>query len=896
MFQPKSCRIILLSIFCLSIGIVFAAQLPIVKGENEFPNKQINKQSITFKQQPLNDLLSNLAVEEKKKTCCGQSENVLETFTLIGSYYSLRNGQETVLMFNNKGPQPLAVNPVFFNLDGIRLDLPTLTIPAKSYQEYDVRDLLANHLPQFREGSLQVSHEGGRLQLGAQFKILKQGMIFDEQFIQPALRFPSNRLEGVWWRPSTESDTKFILSNTTASAVTATVQVEGTIPQQPQPATVYLNPHETRVLDILEDLLGGQQGDELKRDGGISITHTGAAGAIIARILISEPDNGYSSVVNFTDPTTPLSSKLNGGGLRIGAIAGDNLKPIVVARNIGATTTTISGQIPYTDANGNVQFVQIPATQINAGKTKHINLRQEIEAANIPANVGFAGINLEYSTAPGTVVMNALSVSQSGQQVFQVPLLDPERLPSSAGGFPWKADGNYTTVIFIKNESNVPKKYIAYLAYEGGSYSPGEREIKPWQTVMVDFKQLRDSQTPNSMGSVIPLNIQSGQASWSMMGADNKKMTGRSEQVNTVTGIASNYACYNCCPDSRTTTGVEPGTILVYVGSGLHQFLVQTQTTNCYGQSTPVTMFLSGWTTANPPIATITNDGLAEPISPGTATFTVNWTDITWYDQGINNCWMSENPGAGTGEMNVRPRITSITPLKGSVGGKILVSIDGTGFTQTTTIVPITGITFSDIERHGTTTIVANFNISGNATSGDNTVQVKNGNLTSNGVDFFVQIPKKARRDELANTVIIDPGPGDIVDIFGQTFQTNRCGAYRNLKYTLLDQDDEVLVLGASEGLAISEVFSNAQISPPEANPPTPITTSTNNVGVFGDIIGATSPFPQCPPAFSYSATQKFKVTVNSQVFNLTTQNTLGVSKNSTGRWSITVTDSTPNP
>jgi hypothetical protein len=217
--------------------------------------------------------------------------------------------------------------------------------------------------------------------------------------------------------------------------------------------------------------------------------------------------------------------------------------------------------------------------------------------------------------------------------------------------------------------------------------------------------------------------------------------------------------------------------------------------------------------------------------------------------------------------MEVVPRITSITPIRGSVGGKINVSIDGTGFTSTTTIVPITGITFTDIEHYGETGMSATFNISGNATPGNNEVKVMANGQMSNGVNFFVQIPKKARRDELANTVIIDPGPGDIISIFEQIFQTNRCGAYRNLKYTLLDQNDEELVLGNAEGLSISELFSNPQMSPSGVPHPQAITTSTNNIGEFGDIIGASKPFPDCPPAFSYSATQKFIVTVNSIQF-----------------------------
>lgn len=493
-----------------------------------------------------------------KKTCCGQPQDSIETFTLIGAYYSLKSGQETVLMFNNKAPQPLVVTPVFFNLNGERLDLPVLSIPGKSYQEYNVRDLLAGHLTQFKEGSLQVSHQGGRLQLGAQFKILKGGMIFDEQFIQPATRFPSNRLESVWWLPSTDAETKFIISNTTGAPVTATVSVDGTIPQQTQPEIIILNPHETRVLDILEDLFGEQGGDELKKEGGISITHNGAAGAVMARILVSEADTGFSSVYNFTDPTTPLSSKLNGGGLRIGAIGNDQLNAIIVARNIGATTTTISGQIPYTDANGNVAFVTIPAIQINAGKSKSINLKQAIQAANVPASVTFAGINLEYSTAPGTVLMNALSVSQSGQQVFRVPLLDPQRLPSSAGGYPWKADAGFSTILYITNETSETKKYVASLIYEGGKYSTGVYEIKGNQTLAIDFRQLRDAHAANVRGNLIPQNIEKGQIAWSVFGGENKTLSGRSEQVNLAQGITSTYDCRNCSPIVTSSTALFP--------------------------------------------------------------------------------------------------------------------------------------------------------------------------------------------------------------------------------------------------------------------------------------------------------------------------------------------------
>lgn len=571
------------------------------------------------------------AVEEKKVTanvdsakgkaaqsCCSQpNAAVAETHTLVGSYYSLKENQETTLMFNNKGPEPLVVSPAFFSLSGERLEIPALTIPPTSYREVDLRELLAGHFPQFEEGSLQVAHHGMRLQLGAQFKILKGGMLFDEQFITPATRFPSSRMESAWWTPSSQSETKFILSNTTDTPVTATVEVDGTAPKQQQPATIQLNPHQTRVLDIMRDLIGRQNGT-LHKTGGISIAHNGAPGAIMARMLISQKSTGYSSVVNFVDPTNQRSSKLNGGGLRLGSINGDELEQIVVARNVGDEQTIVRGRIPYTDENNDVAFVTIPEIQLNPNEVETLNLKQAVREANIPSGVTFAGLDLEYTTAPGSVVMNALSVSESGQQVFQVPLLDPEKMPSSAGGFPWKADGDYTTVVFIKNESNAPKKYIAKLTYDGGGYVQSARELKPGQTVAVDFKQLRDDQTPDSMGRQIPLNIERGQASWTMMGADNNTVSGRSEQVNIRRGVSSTYACYNCCPDSIYSDGT-PTPFSVETEIGYRQYYgFQAVTRNCYGYESPLfTGEGYNWSSSNYSIANIQYHGLATAMDEG---------------------------------------------------------------------------------------------------------------------------------------------------------------------------------------------------------------------------------------------------------------------------------------
>ncbi|MGH9945670.1 MAG: hypothetical protein ACRD6X_00545 [Pyrinomonadaceae bacterium] len=99
-------------------------------------------------------------------------------------------------------------------------------------------------------------------------------------------------------------------------------------------------------------------------------------------------------------------------------------------------------------------------------------------------------------------------MSQNGNHVFQIPMFDPENMPTSAAGFPWRADGDFRTIVYIKNETDREQKYTIHLLYGGGHYSAGVKTMKPRQTVAVDFRETRDNQTPDGMERLIPLYVE----------------------------------------------------------------------------------------------------------------------------------------------------------------------------------------------------------------------------------------------------------------------------------------------------------------------------------------------------------------------------------------------------
>ena len=354
---------------------------------------------------------------------------------------------------------------------------------------------------------MDIAYEGGNMQLGSQVKMIdaENKLIYAEQFVYTS-KFLSSRLESVWWLPFDDSKTRLIVSNTSGQTVVATIQTDGTSPNQSTPYQVTLVPWETRVLDIMRDVVGHENG-HLHTTGGVSITHNGAPGTVLGRIYVSKANKGYSAAIPFVDPEATVSQKWNGSGLRL-RMNGDDLEPVLVARNTTNQATTISGRLPYTRPNGNMDSVVIPSKTIPPNSTKLINLRDLINDANVPTAVSYTGIELDYASPRGTVVTSVQSISSNGEHVFQVPMQDPQKLPSSSGGFPFKADGDFRTLVYIKNETAVTRRYTVSMIWPGGSgYSFGQNELRAGETALVDFRKLRDDQTPDKMGHIIPLNL-----------------------------------------------------------------------------------------------------------------------------------------------------------------------------------------------------------------------------------------------------------------------------------------------------------------------------------------------------------------------------------------------------
>jgi hypothetical protein len=558
--------------------------------------------------------------KKKQQGCCANQPAIFRR--MIGTYYTTGDGFKSILILNNKGPGQIAVTPILHSQNGQAFTASPVAIDGQSSSEVDLNLLATIAGPQFRSGSFEFTYEGRLLEMGGGLRIInaEKSLIFDEQMLEPGMKFSSPQLEAVYAVPFEDSQVSVIVTNTTALPILVNgdaifAGVNGHHPIQDQ-----LGPYQTQVVNLPRGLVRKTSA------GAVSLSHNGGKGALLAIIHIQDADRGYSEAVNFNDPTHGKTAQLHGAGLRLGSINGDALSPVIAVRNIGDDATNVTASVPYSKQNGSTGKISLPRLSLAPGEiklidTSNLQLRQD--------DFDTAGLEIEYKGASGSVIASAHSESVSGNQVFVVPLKDPQGGLSSTGGYPWFIKESSSTVVFIKNVTKEEQVYMLNIIYPGGRWGTNARTIAPGKTIAIDVRKLRDTQERGAEDNVIPITATTGHISWSFRGKQDKVLIGRAQTVDFSNGLASTYECQCTC--GWTYAGfsqLEPNNKVTFVGF-TEFFQPQSAYNDCYGSYQgifnvdPFTVFF--WS-ENTSVASI-NSGTATANGPGSTILHAEWTE-----------------------------------------------------------------------------------------------------------------------------------------------------------------------------------------------------------------------------------------------------------------------------
>ena len=576
------------------------------------------------------------SAKKQGQGCCSNVPATLRR--MIGTYYTTENNFKSTLILNNKGPNQIAVTPILHSQAGQTFSGSPVAVNGESSLEVDLNTLAVNAGPQFRSGSFEFTYTGRMLEMGGGLRIIDttRSLIFDEQLLEPGMKFSSAQLESVYAIPFESAKASVIITNTTSQMLSVSGSTTFAGINAQHPVNGFLRPYESRVIDLPPGLLR-QSGA-----GAVSLSHNGGKGALLAMIHIQEPGKGFSAAVNFNDPAQGKTTQLHGAGLRLGNVFGDALKPVIAVRNLGDSATSVTARIPYAKQDGNTGTISLPPVSLAPGEIRLLNTS---DSQLSQADFATAGLELEYTGTPGRVIASAYSVSHSGTQVFALPLKDPQGGLSSTGGYPWFINGTASTVVFIKNTTTEPRQFHLTLSYQGGKWGSNLKTLAPGQTYTLDIRKVRDEREHGADGSIIPPDAASGHVAWSVRGGQNKVLIGRAQTVDFAGGLAATYECQCTCPNSFYSSRLLPGVITGFIGD-TQQFLAEEQDINCYNVATAWYAVGNGivFSSDSPGVATINSSGFSTAVGEGSTLFHAGWNVDYWYLENIETGFCNSTP------------------------------------------------------------------------------------------------------------------------------------------------------------------------------------------------------------------------------------------------------------
>jgi len=560
------------------------------------------------------------SAKKKQQGCCADQPAILRR--MIATYYTTEDGFKSTLILNNKGPNQIMVTPILHSRNGQTFTASPVAVGGLSSPEVDLNVLASIAGPQFRSGSFEFTYEGRLLEVGGGLRIVDsaKSLIFDEQMLEPGMKFPSPRLEAVYAVPFEDSQVSVIMTNTAAQPVNVDGDAIFAGANGRHPVKGNLGPYETKIVDLPRGLV------KKASAGAVSLSHNGAAGALLAMIHLQDADRGYSEAVSFTNPSGKTTER-HGAGLRLGSVNNDLLRPVIAVRNLGDSATTVTATVPYSKQNGDTGTIALPQISLAPGEIKLLNTSNPQLRRN---DFATAGLEIKYTGAPGSLIATATSVSQSGNHVFALPMKDPQGGLSSTGGYPWFISESSSTVVFIKNVTNAPREFMLDIAYPGGHWGSNVRTITPGQTFMLDVRKVRDSQERGAEGDVMPLDVTSGHVSWSYRGNQNKVLIGRAQMVDFSNGLASTYECQCICGWVWAEARLLPGSVSGSPGD-VTAFTPQSRYTNCLGydmgwQGVPGYSSVT-YSSDNSSVASISSSGVGTALAPGSTYLRASWTE-----------------------------------------------------------------------------------------------------------------------------------------------------------------------------------------------------------------------------------------------------------------------------
>jgi hypothetical protein len=675
-------------------------------------------------------------------------------------YYSFRDGFSSTLLLVSSSVEPLDFVMAIHSRSGQTLVGPTMTIEPRTKLTVDLRALLtslgADVTADFGEGSISVYFNGKVMPLLGQLTMSDpaRSLIFESDVVDnsPGVGLMPTALNALWWGLGSGREARVSVTNTSGEPVAADVflDFQG---ERHSAQPLALVPHETKVLSVAQ-LLGDLKLTPAQvPEGGITIVQRGPRPSLIAQGRITDAATGFSTTLNFPDPSAQWASALHASGAPIGLPSKDSpyagmgvFIPHVVVRNLTSAPESVEVTIEYPVEKETRWIDLVP---VSLGPYSTLDVALDSAFGLLPLPLPFCSIRVQYSGPPGSVIGEVSSIEQKNDLVIDSRMRNEGDGWAGSGGHPWHLDGETESVLFLTNMGEKDARIGFQVSAGGVVYHVTDLKLMPHETRAIDLRKLRDARKPDFLGTTISADATDGSALWGRI--DYGPVMGRMVVLQRRRAVASSYSCDPCsCQMSLTSYPLQltpsPVNVTPQQAQQVHASAQYVQCgTNYYWYDETIAGAMN-WSSDSPSVAAVNNStakGLVTGVSGGTTTIRATYQDYAYSPRYGCPCdsWVVIDVGSDTA--NVKPSITNISPTRGLIGVTTSVTINGKGFGTNPTVNAGSGITvtrgsFTD------TQIQATFAVASNAPSGNHSVTVSTAQGTSNSVNFYVQVPYSA--------------------------------------------------------------------------------------------------------------------------------------------------------
>jgi len=457
---------------------------------------------------------------------------------------------------------------------------------AAEVKTVDLKTLIPRNIRNRRDlGGMSLSHTGELMEMWGQLRLLKvgNGDGVDVTFINVTDKRSAVR-NAVWSMPE-HGSAVIAIGNAGTAQVKAMLQFSDGDNRE-----VVVPPLGTELIRRRSEPPNRRSADAVK------VTSADGAGNLIVAGAVTSNDGKFTSSIRFYDTENVAQQNLYATNVRLHRVNGQ-----LVLYNSG--TTDISAIPRFRPVTGDPNdFIDFASVNLRPNEIQTIDLTSLSRGTQGRKDFDRVSIEVINSGTKGSLIGALNGVDEKNGLTYDVPLRDSGGPRNSTGAYPWRLDGDVSTIVSITNASPGASQFVVQINYPGGPYLLDPQKLPAGDTATFDLRQIRDKQIPDRNGHTIPRSVEGGQFRWFVhLGGH---LIGRAEMLSVSRGISSSYSCGTPCPPRYDHGYTDPETAMLDALESRPQAVLEIDVDSYDNEYGPYAASVVSATTYNTDIAT----------------------------------------------------------------------------------------------------------------------------------------------------------------------------------------------------------------------------------------------------------------------------------------------------